>query len=758
MGLKGGKPPGSTQPQVERGLHLQQSSHGDCIPIRYGENRMAAHVLLAAFFKAIRVPLSATAGVKKGGGQAAYQYTYTVSVILDLGEGEVPLDPTGNPYNPLRKPELNNVGLARPGRQSLSVHETGQQPLGQDRFVDGGAVPTNPDGTPRLQPLRGTEPGTWRGKNVRHMGPAADNSAFKGTHWHEFAPGRFIAIPADDFPPFYEGGQHDKLVTPGTRHYAPERYTGLSPLAYRNMPLGPNASLPGWNFPYTRMRYAEFDGPGMFVPAVSTPAGVRDCAPDHILADLLGNWKHGVSEELLPLLPGYDPALGDASPFWNVHPEDWGAYCRANEILLSPYYDAQQPMSQWLEDLALLTDTALVFSEGLFKMIPYGTAAATGPVTGITFTPVTDPTAPTTGANIGALPFTADDFLSGGPAKDDAVVVVRKALLKDERTSPGYFNAIRVEFVNRLNAYAKEIAEAKDEAAIAAHGLVAGQPLNANGVTSVALANDIARRYLQRVGQLRDEYRFTVGWQQLLLEPMDIRTIPGEVLDPALTGHLIAVRIREITENDRGELEVLAQRVHDPLVGSAPETVPGPDDSPDVDGTTVLAGGMWTAGNPNWTQVAPYFYTDPTGSAGADFGTTGQPVPGTPTRAYAIEAEDILIAGWAVRFQERFEDANGVDVNDSIPANVRLRVNVEGESRPELEINFALNELHQTKFAPDGPLQGPLSIPAGSRWSVEAYMTDGNGLPIVPRNTGGGVIVPTVPPRAFTWTFVVEPA
>jgi hypothetical protein len=125
------------------------------------------------------------------------------------------------------------------------------------------------------------------------------------------------------------------------------------------------------------------------------------------------------------------------------------------------------------------------------------------------------------------------------------------------RSRADTFNAIKIEFVNRANSYNVEVAEDKDDAGIAVYGLKAQSPRQAHAITDAAVAKKVAN--IKRLRSVYidggNSYRFTLGWQYALLEPMDLVTITDSNL--GLNKH--PVRITAIKENESGELDFEAE-------------------------------------------------------------------------------------------------------------------------------------------------------------------------------------------------------
>jgi hypothetical protein len=63
------------------------------------------------------------------------------------------------------------------------------------------------------------------------------------------------------------------------------------------------------------------------------------------------------------------------------------------------------------------------------------------------------------------------------------------------------------------------------------------EPYQRHDITSAAVAQGMAERQLKRLVSVRNVYTFTLGWQFILLEPMDVVSLPGEAICAALEGH-----------------------------------------------------------------------------------------------------------------------------------------------------------------------------------------------------------------------------
>src|SRR4029077_3528528 len=92
------------------------------------------------------------------------------------------------------------------------------------------------------------------------------------------------------------------------------------------------------------------------------PAYPNDARPDNIVTDLLTDTRYGA---------GFPAANLDTAGSL----ADWGTYCQAAQLAMSLLLDRQQPAARWLEEIAQLTTSAVVWSGNLLKIVPYGDQA-----------------------------------------------------------------------------------------------------------------------------------------------------------------------------------------------------------------------------------------------------------------------------------------------------------------------------------------------------------------------------------------------
>lgn len=272
-------------------------------------------------------------------------------------------------------------------------------------------------------------------------------------------------------------------------------YNGLAHVDTANYSLGNSASLPNHSFEIK----------GIFSNSV---AGSPDADPSLVVADILTNAIYGV---------GFPAArLGDLTVFQS--------YCLATGMLISPVYDTQQQSSQMLDDLASNTNSAIVWSNGLLNIIPYGDESLSG--NGATYTPPTSP----------LYDLTDDDFM---PQSNSDPVMLTRSRQSDQ------MNNLKMEYMDNTNAYNVGVVEVKDQASIDQYGLRQDSTNSSHLFTNPQAATTSAQLQLQRES-IRNVYTFTLDQRYLLLDPMDIVTLT----DVGLSLNKQWVRILTIDEQD----------------------------------------------------------------------------------------------------------------------------------------------------------------------------------------------------------------
>ncbi len=120
-------------------------------------------------------------------------------------------------------------------------------------------------------------------------------------------------------------------------------YSGTAFFTGDQYQLGASPALPNFN--------VEIVG----LEAGTAPNGV-DANPAAVVKDLLTNPRYGAE---------FPPANLDSLA-------DWALYCNAAGLMLAPVYDSQQSAAQILAEIAAVTNSEVVWSGGLLKVIPRG--------------------------------------------------------------------------------------------------------------------------------------------------------------------------------------------------------------------------------------------------------------------------------------------------------------------------------------------------------------------------------------------------
>ena len=126
-------------------------------------------------------------------------------------------------------------------------------------------------------------------------------------------------------------------------------YSGTANFTCANYQLGNTATLPNFS--------VEIEG-------IEAGSGVNgfDANPAAVVADFLTNPRYGAGFPSANL----DPTMTA------IEETSYLSYCFAAGLFVSPLLDTQQPAQQCLADIANLTNSAIVWSGGLLKIIPYG--------------------------------------------------------------------------------------------------------------------------------------------------------------------------------------------------------------------------------------------------------------------------------------------------------------------------------------------------------------------------------------------------
>ena len=216
---------------------------------------------------------------------------------------------------------------------------------------------------------------------------------------------------------------------------------------------------------------------------------------------------------------------------------DWGTYCQAARLAMSLLLDRQQPCARWLEEIAQLTVSAILWSGSLLKIIPYGDAALSA--NGASWTPDL----------IWRYDLGDSDFLDFGGGSDPVLLT---------RADPAEMtNWLGIEYMDGANGYNQQVLPVWDQGLIDQYGIRNEPSVQGHEFTNATSATIAAQLQLQRKAYVRNRYKFKLGWRYSLLEPMDIVLLN----DVGLGLFGTAVRIVQIDEDDNGELTIIAEEI-----------------------------------------------------------------------------------------------------------------------------------------------------------------------------------------------------
>jgi hypothetical protein len=333
----------------------------------------------------------------------------------------------------------------------------------------------------------------------------------------------------------------------------PVNYSGSCRITGTPMDLGQSPVIPNLSFEIT----------GLFTGTNSGPSYPFDANPSDIITDFLTNPRYGSG------FPAVN--LDDLAPGSGV---SYGDYCQAAQLLVSVSLDGHQTAIEWLWPLVKLTNSAMVWSGKLLKIIPYGDLALS--TNGATWAPNLTP----------LYSLTDDDFLpwrprqlgrGPTPGEDDPILtnIVNAADVK---------NWVPIEYTDRSNYYNSTIISAFDQGLIDQFGLRLGDTIQGRAFCNPTSAQISAQLQLQRsIFYRATPIKFQGGWQYALVEPMDLLLLTGQFGDNYLQD--TPVRILSVSENENGDLSFEAEEVQ---VG---QNAPAPNPSPPSLLTPILVSG-----------------------------------------------------------------------------------------------------------------------------------------------------------------------
>ncbi len=508
----------STSETKLEALKLQSSAYGVTVPVLGGVNRIPGNLLDYMDFKATPNTSTQSAGGKGGGVKTENTtFTYSASVLMAICHGVIGaisrIWKGKQVYSGGWSPALVNGATETytpPGSGAMTYT------LAHGSTLIGEPTIKGPFGFWVVQLAAGTDY-TLAGSVItvlrdRWRGVALTVNYQWGTGAPDLSPLTALGLTLAT-------GDMGQAAASWLTSAHPDRalnYPGLAYVHAQDYNLGGDASVDNHSF--------EVQGSGAYRYGAALP----DCNPAEFTAGLLTNGRYGAR-----------------MPAETVEVQTWLDYCAAAGLLMSPLLTEQVRAADYIDQICKFTNAAPVWSYDRLRIVPYGDAALTA--NGVTYTPNTTP----------LFDLDDDHWLQAGT--DDPLAWNQKE--PSER-----FNHVRVEFNDRANYYNKNIAEAKDDADIAANGLRSMAVVSAPWICDAAVARLVAEILKQRSLNITGTGTVKLPWAYCLLECMDLVTIT----DAALGFLKKPVRITAIGEDENGDLEV---EVEDWPLGTASPTM-----------------------------------------------------------------------------------------------------------------------------------------------------------------------------------------
>ncbi len=588
----------STAPPKPGTLQMQTSQYGGVIPVVYGSAKLAGNCLWYDNFQSSAQYAEAGKG---GGGEQVTGYTYSVSLAWGICLNS-------------NKSAGTNVRSIWKGKDKINLAKW----IADDkvRIYDG--TQTEPDS--HMAQFLARDP-VWTGLTYVVF-PSLDlgNSPYVPNFTFEIGvpPAQIADVfihratgvygGTDSDVPFsvsaieiyYGGSWHDVTDVDYWYSYYPESWNGIgwdSILSsgteqiwnYTNM-LSPEGlekfkiTFSGGGELRIRLHDVNFydyvtglpghdDGPtfssGEEIVLAPPPS---DVPPSDVTEDMLNNSFYGM---------GLHAAFLDSSGFAATR-----AYCTANDLLISPVFNSQVSVLDFLEYIINHHDGFITYYDGILAHRQLKTE-----------TP--------------AFALTSECLVQ----KDDTLPVqISRSGARD------YYNKVGVEYTKRENEYVQGTVIARDDTDIDLYGTL-DKAVSLPGFMTTARAAKMAYRILRRSLLNPRAIQFSVGPKSSAIRVGDI----GTITDPLTELSAQAIRIHAVRENDNYEIEVESFEESDRIyefVGAAvftPTGTPDPGDpgspaSPDLNET------ITNVLHPTAIELPPYY--SPTGAIGIVFSKT----------------------------------------------------------------------------------------------------------------------------------------
>jgi hypothetical protein len=302
--------------------------------------------------------------------------------------------------------------------------------------------------------------------------------------------------------------------------------SGLATVQSNLLDLGSDPSIP-------QLSFETVCHPGFQLASTTT-----DCNPQDVIYSYLTDNNSGIGFPSANIEFGFtSPASNGVYltvPFASQPASNAAAFWGANGFFISPLVENQTTVAAEIQTYLDAGQTALIFSEGLLKLRPYGDTTAAG--NGFVYTPLTQP----------VVDLDNDDFIAASGA--DPIKVTRTSW-------DGSFNKVQIQFTDRLSGYNSEVVNEEDPASIMAYGPHIESPQNWDFIKTWSAAQWAANMRVRRLSNIRNTYEFTIPPTYDYLEPMDLVTLSSTPLGFSFK----PVRIISIEDDPKTGLKITAE-------------------------------------------------------------------------------------------------------------------------------------------------------------------------------------------------------
>ncbi len=262
-------------------------------------------------------------------------------------------------------------------------------------------------------------------------------------------------------------------------------------------------------------------------PNIPNAVVFPDCYPDEVIVDILS----GERTNLIPV-----DRIGNLV--------NYRKYCIANGFYLSPKIEDKTPAKDALAEILEATNSNVIWSSDgskmVLKVVPYGDVVVTGKDndgTEITYTPDVTP----------LYDLENDDFL---PLSEDGSSIEVTRANKNE-----CYNIVPIEYVDIAKDYNTNVISEPETLDVQKFGERQASDVSLHCIHRQSIAQKISKIKAQRYIYCKNQYKFKLPFNYILLEPMDIVTLTESNygLDKK------PVRILEIEENDDATFTFVAE-------------------------------------------------------------------------------------------------------------------------------------------------------------------------------------------------------